>query len=231
MMSGETRNNGKTTVPRRKQYHHGDLAEALLGAAERMLERHGVAGLTLRACAREAGVSHAAPAHHFADKDALLSALARRAFDRLGAFMERYAREAEPDPRAVLPAMGVAYIDFALRHQGMYRLMFSIDARTSGDAGLASAAGACHGRLREAVAAALRGSRGQHPLDQDVDEAAALAWSVVHGFATLAIEGHLDDAVGDDGVAAGSAGRHGMLLDYAGRILMRLNPVFAAGGG
>lgn len=212
--------------PPRLSYHHGDLREALLAAAERVLERDGLERFTLRACAREAGVSHAAPAHHFGDLAGLTAALATGAFQRLSAFMDRYALEAAPEPRAMLPAMGVAYVDFALRHPGLYRLMFRIDALAATDPALRLAADACHGRLEQAVAAVLAVD-GRTPVQAEIDEIAALAWSVVHGFASLALEGHF----AGDGPARPAGGTG--LLDYAGRVLLRLQPVFdrAAGGG
>ena len=78
-------------------YHHGDLHDALLAAAERVLERDGLSGLTLRAVAREAGVSHAAPTHHFGDLTGLLSELAAIGFRRFNAAMIA-ARNSETHP-------------------------------------------------------------------------------------------------------------------------------------
>lgn len=205
--------------PPRKTYHHGDLREALLQAAERVINRDGLERFTLRACAREAGVSHAAPAHHFQDMVGLASTLATRAFEKLSGLMDRYAMEAVPDPRAMLPAMGVAYIDFALRHPGLYRLMFRIEALDAEDPVLKKAANECHDRLARAVAAVLQ--EGSHPAPEaHVREMAALAWSVVHGFASLALDGHFEA----DRPAHPGGGT--TLLDYAGRVLLHLQPLF-----
>src|SRR5689334_25404993 len=93
-------------------YHHGALRDALLEAAERVLERDGLPGLTLRAVAREAGVSHAAPTHHFGDLTGLLSELAAIGFRRFGATM------------ATAPAPARAYVAYAQAHPGMYDRMF-----------------------------------------------------------------------------------------------------------
>jgi len=82
----------------RAGYHHGDLREALLEAAEALLREEGVPGLTLRACARRAGVSHAAPKHHFADLSELLSAVAARGFDRLTVALVDAREAAGDDP-------------------------------------------------------------------------------------------------------------------------------------
>ncbi|MFP5384009.1 MAG: TetR/AcrR family transcriptional regulator [Gammaproteobacteria bacterium] len=222
---GIKRSDKKPAAAARQRYHHGDLREALLAAAERVLERDGLEKFTLRACAREAGVSHAAPAHHFGDLAGMTSVLAVRAFERLSAFMDRYAAEAAPDPRAMLPAMGVAYIDFALRHPGMYRLMFRIEANRTGDAVLQQAAADCHGRLTNSVRAVLAEQRAAPPDEARVREASALAWSVVHGFSSLALDGLFDA----DCPSVPGAGRG--LLDYAGRVLLQLQPVFVADAG
>src|SRR5947199_7464628 len=83
----------KQNVARQHSYHHGDLHDALLNAAETVLERDGVQGLTLRAAAREAGVSHAAPTHHFGDMTGLLSELAAVGFRRFGAALRDAASQ------------------------------------------------------------------------------------------------------------------------------------------
>jgi AcrR family transcriptional regulator len=90
----------------RDSYHHGDLREALLTAAEQLLHEEGLQGLTLRACARRAGVSHAAPKHHFEDLSDLLSEVAARSFDRLAERLEaaRAALGDEPDERVAAAA-------------------------------------------------------------------------------------------------------------------------------
>ena len=104
-----------------RPYHHGDLSRALVAAAQAILEREGAAALSLRAVAREAGVSPAAPYHHFKDKAELLDAVAHEAFDQLAAAM-REARDAEPDD--ALTAMGVAYVVFARENPSRYRVMW-----------------------------------------------------------------------------------------------------------
>src|SRR3954464_3656069 len=104
-------------------YHHGALREALLQAAERGLERDGLAGLTLRAVAREAGVSHAAPTHHFGDLTGLLSELAAVGFRMFNAAMA-VANASETHPMMKGMASAKAYVAFAQAHPGMYGLMF-----------------------------------------------------------------------------------------------------------
>src|SRR5882724_2698429 len=104
-------------------YHHGALHEALLEAAEKVLERDGLQGLTLRAVAREAGVSHAAPTHHFGDLTGLVSELAAIGFRQFNAAM---AAAITPDklPMERAMARAKAYVAYAQAHPGMYGLMF-----------------------------------------------------------------------------------------------------------
>ncbi len=104
-------------------YHHGALRNALLEAAERVLERDGLAGLTLRAVAREAGVSHAAPTHHFGDLTGLVSELAAIGFRQFNATMEA-ARATGTVPLEKSMAGAKAYVGYAQAHPGMYGLMF-----------------------------------------------------------------------------------------------------------
>lgn len=176
-------------------YHHGDLHDALLEAAERVLERDGLAGLTLRAVAREAGVSHAAPTHHFGDLTGLLSELAAIGFRRFNAAMVA-AGETETLPLLKAMARAKAYVAYAQARPGMYGLMFRTErldmkrpslneAATASFEGLASAVGA--GRNEKLTGDAL----GALSLDQAA--AIARAWSLVHGFTTLLLDGRLKD--------------------------------------
>ncbi len=176
-------------------YHHGDLHDALLGAAERVLERDGLPGLTLRAVAREAGVSHAAPTHHFGDLTGLLSELAAIGFRRFNAAMVA-AGNSETQPLMKAMARAKAYVAYAQARPGMYGLMFRTErldmkrpslheAATASFEGLASAVGA--GRNEKLSGEAL----GALSLDQAA--AIARAWSLVHGFTTLLLDGRLKD--------------------------------------
>src|SRR5258707_2594785 len=104
-------------------YPHGALHDALLKAAERVLERDGLAGLTLRAVAREAGVSHAAPTHHFGDLTGLISELAAIGFRMFNAAMNA-AGNSETHPMMKGLASAKAYVAYAQAHPGMYGVMF-----------------------------------------------------------------------------------------------------------
>ena len=176
--------------PRRPPtYHHGALREALLLAAERILERDGMPGLTLRAAAREAGVSHAAPKNHFGDLSGLLSELAAVGFERFGAMMQASLCPGDPPARR-LDALGYAYVDFARRHPGLFVLMFRSERLDMARPALRSASNAAAQLLASAV-----GAQRAEKVEVDLALAQAAdivrAWSLVHGFAMLLLDGRL----------------------------------------
>lgn len=143
-------------------YHHGDLRAALLQTAEEMLEKEGLAALSLREVARRAGVSHNAPYRHFPDRDSLLAALAAEGF-------EQFAEALEKRPRR---EMGEAYVEFALAHPQRFRLMFG---------------GVQPGSDRRAYEAL---KKSFADLGDGAEYAAAAAWGLVHGLAHLLLDGH-----------------------------------------
>jgi AcrR family transcriptional regulator len=108
-----------------RPYHHGNLRAALLEQAEHTLREQGVDGLSLRELARQSGVSHAAPRRHFADRQALLDALAESGWRRLGAEVRSAAQRAGTDYEARLRAAGKAYVRFATRDAALLELMFA----------------------------------------------------------------------------------------------------------
>ena len=171
-----------------KRYHHGDLRAALLDAAEAELAEAGVEGFSLRKVARRAGVSHAAPAHHFRDARGLLTALAERGYARLVALHD--ARDPGDGAGAAerLEAYGLAYVDFALRHTALFRLCFASAMPDHGDPALSATAAAAFERLARLV-----GDRDGRP---PFGDAAAMvpayrAWAVVHGMADLLAAGRM----------------------------------------
>ena len=107
-----------------KSYHHGDLREALVAAGRAILEEEGAAALTLRACARRAGVSHAAPQHHFATVAELLAEIAATGFEDFVVALDKGAAR-EVTPAAKLTAMGRSYVGFAQARPAIYQLMFA----------------------------------------------------------------------------------------------------------
>lgn len=166
-------------------YHHGHLREALLETARTLLQELGVEALTLREVARRAGVSTAAPYHHFADKAALVKALAHQSLEEL----DRRSIEALDglnDPREKLYAIGVAYITFAVERPADFRLMFRPEMGTPTT--MAEPATAPVYRVLLQVVQELRTAGfGSGP----VDTGAITAWSLVHGLAALLVDGPL----------------------------------------
>jgi AcrR family transcriptional regulator len=112
-------------MKRERPYHHGNLRLALLAQAEETVRERGVEELSLRELAREIGVSHGAPRRHFADRQALLDALAESGFQRLGADLRAAVEGAAEDFQARLAATARAYIHFATRDAALLELMFA----------------------------------------------------------------------------------------------------------
>ena len=157
-------------------YHHGDLRAAMLAAAGRIIEKEGLAGLSVREAARRAGVSHNAPYRHFPEREALLAALAGEGFALLQKSLEnRAGRE-----------LGEAYVRFALEHPQRFRLMFGGALPSEKYPELQKQARATFARLQSAFAG----------LGSEADFAAAAAWSLVHGLAHLILDGHLEKSEG-----------------------------------
>lgn len=183
---------------RPKAYHHGDLREALVAAGTKLLAEKGLDGFTLRQCARRAGVSHAAPAHHFATSSDLLAEIAARGFERFVAALGKAAEDAAGLPLAKLEAMGGAYVTFALANPAVYSLMFRQGAGTLMSPHLKTAATTAWQQLCDAVAAAIGPERG----DEVIAKASAV-WALVHGTATLMLDRRLPPGGGGADLAAG----------------------------
>ncbi|MHC2626777.1 AcrR family transcriptional regulator [Bradyrhizobium huanghuaihaiense] len=181
-----------TSAKAEAPYHHGALREALLQAAERVLERDGLAGLTLRAVAREAGVSHAAPTHHFGDLTGLLSELAAVGFRQFNAAMAS-ACDAAPTPLARALARPKAYVAYAQAHPGMYGIMFRTERLDYSRPSLHEAAEASFAGLANAIGAMRQEQISGDALTLEQGAAIARAWSMVHGFTTLLLDGRLKD--------------------------------------
>jgi AcrR family transcriptional regulator len=177
----------------RRPYHHGDLRRAFLAEAAKLVEAEGIQALRLREVARRVGVSHAASTNHFPDKSALLAELAADGFDELANELEREAKSLRKHPAARLRGAGRAYIRFALRRPGHYRVMFGHTLAQETPARLATSGGRAYGLLEQVVAAALPKSRARNP--ERVREAAFLAWSAVHGAATLILDGSIPPTI------------------------------------
>jgi len=155
--------------------------ERLIAAAAELLDRGGPAAVTLRDVGRAAGVSHNAPYRHFADKDALLAAVAARELARQGANLDQVGASA-----ADVQAMLQGYVRWALRYPERFRLTFGRWERENAELG--SAAGGARNALRRAVAAAQ--ARGELP-PGDPERLSALLLALAHGAADQALAGHL----------------------------------------
>ncbi|MBO0881167.1 MAG: TetR/AcrR family transcriptional regulator [Mycobacterium sp.] len=162
----------------RMTYHHGDLRAAILTEAARLVAERGVDRVSLRELAREAGVSHAAPAHHFTDRRGLFTALAAQGFELLAAALT--------DARPRFLDAALAYVRFAIDHPGHYRVMFDKSLLDTSSPELDTAETAAGAELSRGVA-----SLPDQQAKADPAGAQLAAWSLVHGFSML----WLNDAV------------------------------------
>lgn len=172
-------------------YHHGQLREVLLDAALELARERGLHGVSIREVARQAGVSHAAPYHHFADKAALVTALALRGFEQLAERLQAAADAAGGDDLDRLRAAGVAYVQFALSEPAAFRLMFRPELRDEEgmkrpSAALIEAGKSAYDVLLKLIAAGQASGRIR---SGPPAELALTAWSTTHGLATLLLDG------------------------------------------
>jgi AcrR family transcriptional regulator len=189
----------RAAARRAKAYHHGDLAAALVEAAEAVLTERGVEGFTLRECARRAGVSHAAPAHHFQDAQGLLTEVAALGFERL-TDAQRKARDAEPEAKNRLLGVAMGYVDFALSHRAQFQLMFQRGLLNQTNERYLASSSAAFAVYTETYAAVYGVS---FPADAEKlsDVSVLREWANVHGLATLAVQGQLGPAQTADDIS------------------------------
>ena len=160
----------------------------MLEAAEAELEAEGIEGFSLRGVAKRAGVSHAAPAHHFRDANGLLTGLAAEGYRRFVTAQEARQKNAPADGMTQLVAAGMGYIDFALAHPALFRLMFSSD-RPDHETPELSAAGA---EAFERLISAIERVGGVNPLkDRKAMLNVMAAWAIAHGLADLLVAGRM----------------------------------------
>ncbi|MFJ8075245.1 TetR/AcrR family transcriptional regulator [Streptomyces sp. NPDC096176] len=169
-------------------YHHGDLRQAVMSAALDVIRDEGPSALSLRDLARRAGVSHAAPAHHFKDRAGLLTAIATEGYHLLA------------DALAKPPGLrerGVAYVRFAIAHPAHFQVMFQPDLHRGDDPRLTAAKERAAAELSAGVASLAPPSARASAKAPDPRTARIAAWSLAHGFATLLLTHNLDDPAGD----------------------------------
>jgi AcrR family transcriptional regulator len=196
------------TTPR--PYHHGNLRSELLSCAERALSEGGLAQLSLRDLARQLGVSHAAPRRHFADKQALLDALAQDGFERLGRELSGAMDAAGRSCDARLRALAGTYVRFATRHAALLELMFAGKYRPGAADSLRAAAEAAF----EAPLALITDAQASgEVVPGDPERVATVVWATVQGLATMANSGMLHEASLDEVVA-----------DAVDRLMLGLRP-------
>jgi len=186
---------GQRSAAESTPYHHGALRDALLKAAERVLERDGLAGLTLRAVAREAGVSHAAPTHHFRDLTGLVSELAAIGFRQFNTTMAAACAPETPFPARGM-ARAKAYVASAEAHPGMYGMMFRTERLDMRRPSLCEAAKASFAGLAGAIGATRQEQISEAALSLAQAADIARAWSLVHGFTMLLLDGRLSEILG-----------------------------------
>lgn len=176
------------SMQRKSSYHHGNLKQALLEASRDILEHEGLEALSLRAVARHVGVSQTASYSHFADKRALLVAVALDGFQRFGARLSSESRRAGSNMERLL-ALARGYVGFALDNPALFRLMFGAhSSELLEDPTLQQAAQATYQQLSDAIAKRL-GPGAVEP--KRLQSATLAAWSLVHGLSQLLLDGRV----------------------------------------
>jgi AcrR family transcriptional regulator len=170
-----------------RPYHHGDLRSALIKSAVQLLRDEGPEALTLRAVARAAGVSQAAPYRHFADRRALVAAVAEEGFRALEAAMRRAMQRAEGGPRLALKQVAIAYVRFAHQHPAEYRTMFGRELAQKDDV---PSLGTTSRSVLDFVRTGIEQLQAAGLVAPgDAGAMAVATWSMLHGVAILSLDG------------------------------------------
>jgi len=178
----------KAKIQKKSGYHHGDLRGQLISAARKLIEDHGPDGFSMSDACRLAGVSTAAPYRHFKSKEDLLTEVAMDGLARLGADMEKHAADYPRGTIASISAIGRTYVQFAIREQHTFRLMFSTKPHSGRIEELKTVGRASYGVLLQEVARYL----GETEITEEVTKASFPLWTQVHGLSFLAIDGKLE---------------------------------------
>jgi AcrR family transcriptional regulator len=180
-------------MPKKKTYHHGDLKNALIKAGVDILAKDGVVGLSLRKVASKAGVSHAAPYSHFADKQALIAAISTEGFRQLHERVSAVAEKHKDEPSMQLIEVGWAYVQFALDDPDRFKVMFSgvLDKAKEYPEFVAESQ-----RNFQLVKMIVETNQAAGVLRSGPSDLMALsAWGIIHGFIMLLLEGQISHTV------------------------------------
>ena len=177
-------------MTKKKPHHHGDLRTALIEAGLELLKSGGPETLSIRKLAAKAGVSHAAPAHHFSNLTALHSALMAEGYKMFAASMRSEITTAPDDPRERILAAGRGYLTFAMNNEGLFNLMFGGTPRDYDDENLNKTAEDAYGVLREICAPITKGEGGAETNE-------LMIWSLIHGLARLMLHSKRDSINAD----------------------------------
>jgi AcrR family transcriptional regulator len=176
---------------KKSKYHHGDLRKALIDVAVSVIDEQGIDALNLRGLALAAGVSSGAPYHHFAGRTELLAAIAQEGFEMLEKAMIEEGASSTGDSSARLAALGRAYVMFATSHPGYFRVMFRGELYNKAVSGPTFAGDRAFQLLCEAIEACQRADTAPKG---DPKPWVLHAWAMVHGLATLLVDGGLSRA-------------------------------------
>lgn len=178
-------------------YHHGDLKNALVQAGVEILAREGLSGLSLRKVAKQAGVSHAAPYSHFADKQALIAAISTEGFKQLHFQIESVKKTYQPEPETLLIETAWAYMQFALNEPDRFKLMFSSALEKEKE--YPDFVEISQDNFQQLVEIVELCQQANILKGGDSDLIALSVWGTVHGFVSLLLEGQISHTVLDKG--------------------------------
>ena len=197
-MTATTKETEQAGVQPKAKYHHGDLREALIAAAYQIVNESGPENFLVADACRLAGVSTAAPYRHFKDREEILAEVTARGFDEMTSdTMQAVEAHGEGTLDAIV-AMGHAYVNFAVKRQGVFRLMFGQEGAVAEQEHVVEIGTNCFGYVIDQVAKYCT-SNG---LERDANEIAVRLWTLVHGASSLLIDGKYEKVAPDTDVEA-----------------------------